>query len=125
MRISDWSSDVCSSDLEIDLARSDEYALLASLLLRAPDSAILARLSRLEGTETPLGASHIALAEAAHSVPVETVEREYFDLFLGVGRGELLPSASYYLTGFLNERPLARLRPGTGRAWYREREREC
>src|SRR3546814_3882389 len=74
---------------EIDLARSDEYALLASLLLRAPDSAILARLSRLEGTETPLGASHIALAEAAHSVSVETVEREYFDLFLGVGRGEL------------------------------------
>src|SRR3546814_75843 len=51
-----------------------------------------------------------ALAEAAHSVSVETVEREYFDLFLGVGRGELLPYASYYLTGFLNERPLARLR---------------
>src|SRR3546814_6299357 len=52
----------------------------------------------------------IALAEAAHSVSVETVEREYFDLFLGVGRGELLPYASYYLTGFLNARPLARLR---------------
>src|SRR3546814_19724717 len=52
----------------------------------------------------------MALAEAAHSVSFETVEREYFGLFLGVGRGELLPYASYYLTGFLNERPLAQLR---------------
>ena len=38
------------------------------------------------------------------------VEREYFDLFIGIGRGELLPYASYYLSGFLQERPLARLR---------------
>src|SRR3546814_10232394 len=52
----------------------------------------------------------MALAEAAHSVSFETVEREYFGLFLGVGRGELLPYASYYLTGFRIERPLARLR---------------
>ena len=41
---------------------------------------------------------------------VTKVEREYFNLFIGLGRGELLPYASYYLTGFLNERPLARLR---------------
>ena len=40
----------------------------------------------------------------------ERVGREYFDLFIGLGRGELLPYASYYLTGFLHERPLARLR---------------
>ena len=40
----------------------------------------------------------------------EAVAREYFALFIGTGRGELLPYASYYLTGFLNERPLARLR---------------
>jgi TorA maturation chaperone TorD len=38
------------------------------------------------------------------------VEREYFDLFVGLGRGELLPYGSYYLSGFLHERPLARLR---------------
>lgn len=95
---------------EEDLARSDEYALLASLLLRAPDSNALARLSLLNGGETPLGAGHAALAKAARSTSAERVEREYFDLFLGVGRGELLPYASYYLTGFLNERPLARLR---------------
>ena len=41
---------------------------------------------------------------------VESVEREFFNVFIGVGRGELLPYGSYYLTGFLHERPLARLR---------------
>jgi TorA maturation chaperone TorD len=38
------------------------------------------------------------------------VAQEYFHLFVGVGRGELLPYASYYQTGFLHARPLARLR---------------
>ena len=38
------------------------------------------------------------------------VEREYFYLFIGLGRGELMPYGSYYLTGFVYERPLARLR---------------
>ena len=40
----------------------------------------------------------------------DKVEREFFNLFIGVGRGELLPYGSYYLSGFLHERPLARLR---------------
>ena len=48
--------------------------------------------------------------EAARAADAEQVGREYFDLFIGLGRGELLPYGSYYLTGFLHERPLARLR---------------
>ena len=95
---------------EVDRARSGQYALLSSLLLRAPDADLLARLSRLQGTATPLGLAQIALAQAAASASARAVKREYADLFIGVGRGELLPYASYYLTGFLNERPLARLR---------------
>lgn len=95
---------------DINSARADEYALLASLLLRAPDAQFLAQLGGLRGATTPLGLAHDALGEAARSVEPEEVEREYFELFIGVGRGELLPYASYYLTGFLNERPLARLR---------------
>src|SRR5690606_25322889 len=83
---------------------------LASLLLRAPDAASLARLSSLQGTATPLGLAHIALGQAAASASADAVKREYSEIFIGVGRGELLPYASYYLTGFLNERPLARLR---------------
>jgi TorA maturation chaperone TorD len=54
--------------------------------------------------------AHEALADAAASTNASQLEREYFDIFIGVGRGELLPYASYYLTGFLHERPLARLR---------------
>ncbi|WP_353645253.1 molecular chaperone TorD family protein [Mesorhizobium sp. WSM2239] len=96
---------------DVNGARADEYALLASLLLAAPDADFLSRLSRLQGdTETTLGLAHVALGKAAASAAPEAVRREYFELFIGVGRGELLPYASYYLTGFLNERPLARLR---------------
>jgi TorA maturation chaperone TorD len=95
---------------EVDHARAQEYALLATLLARAPDAALLARIARLQGDPTPLGLAHAALAEAAARARVENVEREFFDLFIGLGRGELLPYGSYYLTGFLHERPLARLR---------------
>jgi TorA maturation chaperone TorD len=96
---------------DVNGARADEYALLASLLLAAPDADFLSLLSRLQGdTETPLGLAHVALGKAAASATPEAVRREYHELFIGVGRGELLPYASYYLTGFLNERPLARLR---------------
>jgi TorA maturation chaperone TorD len=95
---------------EVDLARADEYALLATLLARAPDADLLRRLTRLQTDATPLGAARGALAQAARDTTAQRVEREYFDLFIGVGRGELLPYGSYYLTGFLNERPLARLR---------------
>jgi TorA maturation chaperone TorD len=96
---------------EIDKARADEYALLASLLVTPPDSDLLLRLSNLHSDgDTPLDRAHAGLAHAAISCTAEAVDREYFELFIGVGRGELLPYASYYLTGFLNERPLARLR---------------
>jgi TorA maturation chaperone TorD len=95
---------------EVDAARAQEYALIAALLLRAPDAKLLANLATLRGDASPLGLAHAALADAAAEVTAESVEREYFDLFIGLGRGELLPYGSYYLTGFLQERPLARLR---------------
>lgn len=95
---------------EVDLARAQEYALLAALLTRAPDAGFLAKISELRSDASPLGLAHAALAEAAEGTTAEKVEREYFDLFIGLGRGELMPYGSYYLTGFLLERPLARLR---------------
>ena len=95
---------------EVDAARAQEYALLAVLLTRAPDAQLLSRISQLRTDASPLGLAHAALAEAAERTNTERVEREFFDLFIGLGRGELLPYGSYYLTGFLHERPLARLR---------------
>jgi TorA maturation chaperone TorD len=95
---------------ELEHARAQEYALLATLLSRAPDENLIGRLSQLPGDATSLGMAHSALAEAAARVGAEQAGREYFDLFVGLGRGELLPYASYYLTGFVQGRPLARLR---------------
>ena len=100
---------------EIDLARAQEYALLAALLTRAPDAEFLQRLAALRGDPTPLGLAHVGLADAASSADAGKVEREFFDLFIGIGRGELMPYGSYYIAGFLHERPLARLREDLSR----------
>jgi TorA maturation chaperone TorD len=94
----------------IDAERAQEYELLASLLTSAPSAALLEQITQLNGDATLLGRAHATLAEAASRAVASEIEREYFDLFVGLGRGELLPYASYYLTGFLNERPLSRLR---------------
>ena len=94
----------------VDAARAQEYLLLATLLSAAPSEKLLHQLAALTRDATPLGRAHAALAEAASRAVAARIEREYFDLFVGLGRGELLPYASYYLTGFLNERPLSRLR---------------
>jgi TorA maturation chaperone TorD len=99
-----------SAPEDVDEARSQEYALLATLLLRAPTNELLARIGGLLGDATPLGLAHIELATAAARADLRAIEQEFFDIFIGVGRGELLPYGSYYLTGFLHERPLARLR---------------
>jgi len=96
--------------LEEDLLRAQIYALLGQLLVRPPDQALIDLASNLEGDDTPLGEALNELAEAARATSVEAAESEYNDLFIGVTRGELIPYASYYLTGFLHERPLAELR---------------
>lgn len=102
------------ADFEIDIARSQEYALLATLLLRVPDDQFLERLASLPENGTPIGAAHRSLAQAASLASHEILVRDYFRLFIGVGRGEILPFASYYLTGFLQSRPLAVLREDLG-----------
>lgn len=93
-----------------DAARADEYALLGALLWRAPTAETLAMVASLKGDASELGAAHHLLAEAARNADPAVIQREYFDLFIGVGRGEILPYASFYRTGFLHERPLAEVR---------------
>jgi TorA maturation chaperone TorD len=95
---------------EVDLARAAEYSLLATLLARSPDSEMLHRLSKLRGDDTCLGLEHAALGKAASRTDTERAAREYFGLFIGLGRGELMPYASHYMTGFVHGRPLAKLR---------------
>jgi len=94
---------------EIDQFRAAEYGLLSSLLGRAPDADTLLRVAALKGDASDLGMAHIELAAAA-TADDRAVSKEFFGLFIGLGRGDLLPYASYYITGFLHERPLARVR---------------
>ncbi|MEX2475304.1 molecular chaperone [Marinobacter sp.] len=93
-----------------DRARAQMYQLLAVLLSSPPSSELLRGLASLQGDETPMGAASKNLAALAERTTPANAEREFNNLFVGVGRGELLPYASYYLTGFLNEKPLADLR---------------
>jgi len=95
---------------DVDGLRARHYDLLAVLLGGPPGQDLLDTLAGLPGGDGILG-QHVAdLSRAAAETMGAEVEREFFALFIGVGRGELLPYASYYLTGFLNERPLALVR---------------
>lgn len=96
--------------LEEDLHRAEFYRLLGRLLIRPPDRDLLALVANFEGDDSDLGAAINVLAAAAKASPPEDIEDEYQTLFIGVGRGELVPFGSFYLTGFLHEKPLARLR---------------
>ncbi|MDH3475662.1 MAG: molecular chaperone TorD family protein [Rhodospirillales bacterium] len=105
---------------EVEIAEEDElratlYALLARLLAKPPDQAFLAVLRSFEGDESEIGAALRTLNAAAAASMPDAIEQEYFDLFIGVGEGELVPYGSYYLTGFLHEKPLARLRADMAR----------
>lgn len=93
-----------------DRARAQMYQLLGVLLAGAPAPKLLEGLAALQGDDTPLGQASKSLATLASRAKPADIEREYNNLFVGLGRGELLPYASYYLTGFLNEKPLAELR---------------
>lgn len=93
-----------------DRLRADLYNYLGLLLASPPDQILLDQTASLAGDDTQLGHSVNTLAAIARRSKPKAVESEFNKLFIGVGRGELLPYASYYLTGFLHEKPLASLR---------------
>ena len=95
---------------EEDRLRADLYNFLGVILSGPPDDMLLGQTAGLQGDSTDLGQAVSTLAKMARITKPRTVESEYNRLFIGLGRGELLPYASYYLTGFLNEKPLAMLR---------------
>ncbi len=98
-----------------DQARADMYDFLSALLSQPADAGFLTRISAQEGDGTPIGQALATLGRLAGVTSAGTCEREFNTLFIGLGRGELLPYASYYLTGFLNEKPLAQLRADMAR----------
>ncbi len=95
---------------EEDRLRADLYNFLGLILARPPDQLLLDQTSGLSGDATEIGQAIGALATIARRSNPKSVESEFNRLFIGLGRGELLPYASFYMTGFLNEKPLASLR---------------
>ncbi len=107
---------------EEDLLRAQLYQMLSHFLGNPPSEKDLANLAAMNGDESPLGEAIASLAKIAAKTDVALVAQEYHDLFIGVGRGELLPYGSYYLTGFLHEKPLANLRNDMTRLGIARRE---
>lgn len=96
-------------------ARADLYALMASLLLRPPDAALLAALAAADSlhsmqADNPLDAAWERLVAAAGLVDAEAVREEFDALFISIGTPQINPYASAYLAGFMMEKPLAALR---------------
>ncbi len=95
---------------EEDKLRADLYDYLSVALSNPPTKELIKKTTELKGDESDLGTGFKSLSRVASSQNEKSVTSEFNALFIGVGRGELLPYASFYLTGFLNEKPLALLR---------------
>jgi len=94
-------------------SRADMYRLLAQLWIGAPNRDLIQRLQAAADAQEQgghLAAPWRALVGAMRASSVEAAGAEYDALFQGVGKPEVFLYGSYYLTGFLNERPLVLLR---------------
>lgn len=98
-----------------DQLRAQAYRLLARFLSAPPRPADLRLAAELEGDDAPFGQAITTFARVAALTSESAAADEYQELFIGLVRGELVPYGSYYLTGFLHEKPLARLRADMGR----------
>lgn len=92
--------------------RASTYRLLATLLAAPPKQELLTVLKEMDvgAEDAPLAPAWRMLTLAAQRATLDGLDDEYHALFIGVTRGELLPYGSWYVTGFLMERPLAELR---------------
>ncbi len=93
--------------------RAGAYSLLAALLRNTPEQALLEHVTQLASvnqTKDELAFAMSIMGLAAKDTTAEKISDEYHALFIGLGRGELVPFGSWYLTGFLMEKPLALLR---------------
>ena len=103
-----------TADDSEELARAELYGLLARLWMAAPDAALFEQF-RVAVTQAPqegafLEAPWSALVASMRATTPAAAAQEYDALFLGVGKPEVFLYGSYYLSGFLNEKPLAVLR---------------
>jgi TorA maturation chaperone TorD len=94
-----------------ETARADVYGLLATLLYAPPPQALLDTIAAapVQG-DSALELAWAELVDTCKTAQQEAVREEYEQLFVGVGKPEVMLYGSYYLSGFLMEKPLAELR---------------
>jgi TorA maturation chaperone TorD len=94
-----------------ETARADLYGLLATLFYAPPSQALLDTIGSAQTQgEGVLELAWADLVAVARQAQAETVREEYEQLFIGVGKPEVMLYGSYYLSGFLMEKPLVALR---------------
>lgn len=103
-----------STTLDEETARAEVYGLLAALYYAAPSAELHENL-RVAVTVAPVAGalleeSWTELVASARLLSLKDISQEYDALFGGVGKPELALFGCHYLTGFLNEKPLAALR---------------
>jgi TorA maturation chaperone TorD len=110
-----------------DQLRADTYRVLGSLLAAAPDTDTLALFAGAPVAEDGdlLAVAWRLLATSAGRTTAQQAADEYAALFIGIGRGELMPYASWYLTGYLMEQPLAKLRSDLQRLGFERQDDVC
>ncbi|MGR5266158.1 TorD/DmsD family molecular chaperone [Vibrio astriarenae] len=92
--------------------RTEIYLVLSALFRYAPTPEVIDFLTSLdvEQAESDMQHAWIALQQAATESDQQSLAEEYQDLFIGIGRGEAVPFASWHLTGSMMEKPLAEIR---------------
>ncbi|MEP0454354.1 MAG: molecular chaperone TorD family protein, partial [Roseibium sp.] len=105
-QVTSVQADIASEDVD----RAILYGFIGRMLQAAPTEEDLQAIRGLQADDTPVGQALAGLSTAAETTTAEKLLRAYEDLFIGLGRGEFVPYGSYYLTGFLHEKPLADLR---------------
>ena len=103
-----------SSALDEETARSELYGLLALLYYAPPPAELIAQL-RVAATDAPAAGAFLeepwrALVGVARAMSEQDIQSEYNTLFGGIGKPEVYLYGSHFMSGFLNEKPLARLR---------------
>lgn len=97
-----------------DQARADTYSILAALLSQAPDQNLIDYLQHIKASGQqnpgPIEQAWLQISAAAREFDLDQLDDEYHNLFIGLGRGEVVPYGSWHLTGFLMDKPLSDLR---------------
>ncbi len=110
---------------ETDVDRANLYLSLGALFA-APATQqhldAIRALPEIESPETSVEVAWTVLRATAHQCDVQKIDDEYHELFVGIGRGIVVPYGSWHITGFLMEKPLGALRADLRRLGFERSE---